>query len=117
MQADSYIVRDVEGAGREETRLVNQAHHRMIQLEREGYENADIKACVESYNGVESHVKMIDLSDEQIMTCYTHSASRAAAIGVKAPLQDKELANPEMRVLRFYISRLEAQTVLLGEML
>lgn len=110
-------MRDVEGAGREETRLVNQAYHKMIRLEKEGHENADIKTCMEIYYGVESHAKMIDLSDEQIMTCYTHSASHAATIGVKTPLQDKELTNPDMRVLRFYISRLEAQTVLLGEML
>ena len=109
-------MRDVEEAVREEIRLVNQAHHRMIQLRQNNYVNTDIKECMSSYYGSESHVGVIDLSDEQIMTCYTHSASRAASVGVKAPLLERELLNPNIRVLRFYISRLEAQTVLLGEM-
>ena len=109
-------MRDVEEAVREETRLVNQAHHRMTQLKANNYKNADIKTCMEGCYGTESHVGAIDLSDEQIVTCYKHSASRAADVGVKAPLLERELMNPGMRVLRFYISCLEAQTVLLGEM-
>ena len=108
-------MRDVEEAMREETRLVNQAHRRMIQKSN-NYNNPHLKIEMESYYGAESHDDVIHLSDEQILTCYKHSASCATDIGVKAPLLEKELINPSMRDLRFYISRLEAQTVLLGEM-
>lgn len=115
MQPDSYIVRDIEEAVREESRLVNQAHHRMIQQRSNRYKNVDIKTCMESYYGEETHAGAVNLSKEQIIACYTHSASRAASLGVKEPLLESELINPNMRVVRFYISRLEAQEVLLGK--